>query len=293
MLIQTSWNQFSLALLLLGAVVTGPMAQAQSTGGTPGPIARTQGKRAAERFNILDWIAKNNRARSAQDSKYGRGSSGSNLHPDLTLMYRADKAKVSRDGSDLGHDTRYTAKLQFLLDDVFTQGNKGRSLNVDIGVEGFYSKTSAFAAEPRVIQESHSFSETGAGLLLRPFGRSSQDTGLMFKGGYMEVSQLGFWSNSTTTYKMPGTYLGAELKLYLLPFLGGMADYTTVLETKNDDLLGKWKMYRFLYGGFIEVYLLNLQFYFFNSEYIFTPDSGATPRKELSVGAGFGAALHF
>jgi hypothetical protein len=184
-------------------------------------------------------------------------------------------------------------RLQFLLDDLFTRGNRTKSMNIDLGVEGFYSQTTSFLVEAPLTQQSHAYAEMGGGLLIRPFGRSSQDTGLLVKGGYMSMNQTGLWSNSQTQVSHYATYLGAETKLYLLNFLGARAEYQTTLETDVTALRSSWKMQRFIYGGFLEIYMLNLGAYLMTTEMILTNKATGVAIKEVYSGVGFSGILHF
>jgi hypothetical protein len=129
---------------------------------------------------------------------------------------------------------------------------------------------------------------------VRPLGRSSQDTGLLLKGGYVSLDTQGLWYNSTTPNNIYASYLGAEAKVYLLLFLGLKADYENFLETNaGGSLSGKWKMQRFKYGAFVEVAFLNLAAYLQSVEIILTPTSTNTAIKETSTGYGLSASLHF
>ncbi len=278
-----------LFLLLFSCVA---FAQRQQAGNSY--IGQTQARRQTERFSVLDWIMKNKKTIGEQNSKYGVGKGvGSGPYPDMVIQYRTDRSRVSRDGTELGDDERGSGRLQFLLDDMFTTGNKNRLMNIDLGVEGFYSKSAKFKALDSVTQLAHSYTETGGGMVIRPYGRSSQDTGFMVKGGYMDVDYSGLWENANTLKKVWGFYVGAEAKMYLLPFLGVYGDYLTALERDIEGLNGKWSMYRFIYGAFIEVYVLNLQAYVIDTEYGFTPNSTGIKIKEVSKGVGFAANLHF
>ncbi len=266
-----------------------------TSGGKGGSsIGQTQSRRSSERFNILDFIRKQKEAISAQDAKYGRGSGGgSGPYTDYVLTYNQDSGPVTRGDVKIGSDTRATGRLQFLLDDLFTRGTRTRSLNIDIGVEGYFSQTNAFKADGVSSQHSHAYSEMGGALLIRPFGRSSQDTGLLLKGGYMSLNQTGLWTNIQTAYSHYGTYLGAEAKIYFLNFLGGRVEYQSVLETDITALQSRWKMQRLTYGGFIEIYLLNLGFYAVNTEMILTNKQTNIITKEIYTGVGFSGTLHF
>jgi hypothetical protein len=107
------------------------------------------------------------------------------------------------------------------------------------------------------------------------------------------VDYTGLWENSNVLKKVWGYYLGAEAKIYLLPVLGIYGDFMTTLEKDIEGLGGKWSMRRFHYGAYFEIYLLNLQAYLIDTEYDFTPSSGAAKIAETSKGVGFGATLHF
>ncbi len=257
-------------------------------------IGQTQSRRSQERFNILDFIRDQQKAVNSQNSKWGRGgSAGNGPFPDFNFSYFADSGDVTRDGSKIGKDTRSMGRVQFLLDSLFTAGNKTRLLNIDLGVEAFVGQTTKFEADPLPGQEKHAYTEMGGGILIRPIGRSSQDTGLILKGGYVNINETGLWSVSQGQVSIYGTYLGAEAKLYLLPFLGIRGEYMSVLETKSDVLQGKWKMQRFTYGGFLEVYLLNLGVHLISTEMVLTSESTGVAVEEVYSGVGFSGTLHF
>jgi hypothetical protein len=268
-------------------------AQKYKSSGQSGYIGQTQERRQTQRVSIYDWIMANKKAISDQNAKYGLGSKVlAGPYPDLVLQYRSDHTFVRRGSTNLGEDDRGTAKIQFLLDDLIMGGDKTRSYSIDLGIEGFYSKSGNFKAADGITQVSHTYTETGGGLLIRPFGRSSQDTGFLVKGGYIDVDYSGLWENSDTLKKVWGFYFGAEGKLYLLPFLGIYGDYMVTTVQNIEGLGGKWGMYRLMYGAFIEVFLLNIHAYIIDSEYDFTPENSAKI-KETFKGVGFGAILHF
>ncbi len=300
-------NEHLIRLLLLSMILTisigenswaaGKYGTYNGDGGGSGPassISETQARRSTERFNILDFIKNQQSAVNAQNSKYGRGGGGgSGPYLDLGLGYSQDTGPVTRDGITIGKDSRSTGRIQFFLDDLITRGNRTKLLNIDLGVEGFYSLTTGFTQDSAFTQTSHTYKETGGGLLIRPIGRSSQDTGLTVKGGYVSVDETGLWANNTLPTTLYAPYLGAETKLYLLNFLGIYGDYQNMLETSSTSLAGKWKMQRFKYGAFLEIYLLNLSAYLVSTEMNFTGNTSGVMVKELYSGAGFSATLYF
>jgi len=285
-------------LIMATLLILPSLAYTQGGGGASAgggsSVGQTQSRRSSERFNILDFIRKQKEATSAQDSKYGRGGgSSSGPYTDFVLTYSQDSGPVTRNGDKLGKDTRASGRLQFLLDDLFTKGNRTRSLNIDLGVEGFYSQTTSFLVEPPSTQNSHTYNEMGAALLIRPIGRSSQDTGLLVKAGYMSMNQTGLWSNTQNSYSHYATYLGAEAKLYLLNFLGGRVEYQTTLESDINALQSTWKMQRFTYGGFLEIYLLNIGASLVSTEMILANKNTGAITKELYSGVSFSSMFHF
>ncbi|MCC6276999.1 MAG: hypothetical protein IT289_03675 [Oligoflexia bacterium] len=280
------------ALILVFSSIT--YAQSRDLGGGGFNIGATQSRRSSERFNILDWIRSQQAAVRAQDAKYGRaGGGGPGPYPDLTLTYWQDQGDVTRQSTKLGKTVRNAGRVQFLLDDLFRQGNKTRTLNIDLGFEAFLSQTNQFTPEPSITQQTHKYSEMGGGVALRPIGRSSQDTGLLLKAGYVHLDQTGLWSNTQSPISMYATYVGAEAKLYLLPFLGGRAEYFSTLETEIGSLNSKWKMQKFTYGAFLEIFLINLEAHLFSHEFVLTEAATANSTKEIHTGIGFAGSLHF
>lgn len=258
------------------------------------PIGETQKRRSAERFSIIDWIREQNATRAAQDARYGRGggSSGRGPFPDFVLNYKTGPMAVRREGSKVGTVNVSSGRFQFLLDDLFSSGNRMRVINSDLGVEFYYAQAKDFQADAAFTQSKYEFRELSGALLIRPIGRSSQDSGLTIKLGYHNFDETGFWSDTTTPENLYGMYLGADAKLYLVPFLGLKGEYQHGLEGPAGSYIGKWKLSRFSYGAFLEIYLINLEAFMFSNELAFTPDAGS-PVKETQTGTGIGASLFF
>ncbi|MEQ1879098.1 MAG: hypothetical protein ABL958_20830, partial [Bdellovibrionia bacterium] len=264
-------------------------------GGAPSAITETQTRRSSERFNIIDWIRSNNAAKAAQDSKYGRGGGGSGGRgpfPDFVFQYRASPTTLNREGTKLGTYSETAGRFQFLLDDLFTQGDRFRTLNSDLGFEFSYAQAKEFQVDPAVTQAKYEYKEMAGALLIRPIGRSSQDTGLTIKVGYTNLEETGFFADTIVPVNLYGMFLGADVKMYLLPFLGLKAEYQYGLESAAGDLTGKWKASKFTYGAFLEIYLLSIEGYLFNKEVSLTPDTGSAI-KETATGTALGASLYF
>ena len=264
-----------------------------SAGGSGSAVGQTQERRSSERFNILDFIRSQQASVNAQNAKYGRGSGGHGPYPDLNLTYEQNSGPVTRDGAPVGKDFRAQGRIQFLFDDLMTKGDRKTLLNIDLGVEGFLAQTTSFQADATSTQVSHSYSETGGGLIIRPFGRSSQDTGLLVKGGYVGFSETGLWNNNQSQISLYAPYVGAEAKIYLLNFLGLRAEYQTAFETAASALQAKWKMQKFTYGAFLEISLVNIEAHLISSEFVLTPNSTSAPSKETYSGVGFSGSVFF
>ena len=282
-----------LSLLVIFSVNAWAQVGSKSGGGGGGGFTQTYTQRSAERFNILDWLTEQKRAKSAQDAKYGSIRKGMLVKPDLVLHFASGTSKLNRDGTDLGEVREVFGRAQLFFDDVFTSGNSTRLLNVDIGFEGFYGQTSEFKVDANSSQLKWERKCSGGGLLLRPLGRSSQDTGLTVKGGYIDIKQSGFWGNTTSEVGLFGPYLGAEAKIYLANFLGLRTEYTAALETTSDSLAGKWKMQRFTYGAFLELFMLELEAHAGQAEWTFTPTTTSVSVKDNEKLVGFSASLFF
>ena len=287
--------RFGLALAMTLFSSAAAAQRSGSGGGAPSAITETQTRRSTERFNIIDWIRKNNETRAAQDAKYGRGSGGSGGRgpfPDFVFQYRSSPTTLNREGTKFGTYGETAGRFQFLLDDLFTQGDRFRTINSDLGFEFYYAQGKDFTVDPAVTQAKYEYKEMSGALLIRPIGRSSQDTGLTIKVGYTNIDETGFFADTLTPVNLYGMYLGADVKLYLVPFLGLKAEYQYGLESAAGDLTGKWKASKFTYGGFLEIYLLSIEAYLFNKEISIMPDTGASV-KETATGTAIGASLYF
>lgn len=258
-------------------------------------IRETQSQRSAERFSILDWVWNQKRAVSAQNSRWGRGSGGgSGVVTDVTFNFSKDSLTIKRDSTTVGKTENSFGRAQVYLNNLVAVGNSKRSINLDIGAEGFYGSTTKFLPDETYNQTKSDFNQLGGGLIIRPFGRSSQDTSLVLKGGYINATETGYWTNSTLPQSLYGTYLGAEARLYLLPFLGGKAEYFSVLENEVKSLSGKWKMQKFSYGGFLEIGLIEIGVQIVSSEFIFTSDdTSVSIVKDLHTGIQFSTIMFF
>ncbi len=250
--------------------------------------------RKAERFDIISYLSNQKKIISAQNAKYGSGGQrGFHINPDLVLTYMYEASALSRDSGTIGKAETSLARLQFLANDFISEGGPRRLINIDLGVEAYYLQTQHFVVDSSSNQLDFKTAESGAALLLRPFGRSSQDTGLMFKVGYLNLNETGIWSApSLTSYSLSTFYYGAEAKLYLLPFLGASAEYDLTASQSDSGLAGRWSMTRARYGGFIEFHLLSVGAFMTTTGYKLSPNSGSE-LNDTDKGISFVASMFF
>ncbi len=289
-----NFQRVLVSAVVFSVLFTGSLSSAapDSGKGSDSGVAETQKKRSAERFDIISYLRNQEATIRGQNSKYGGSGSHSSFFADIVLKYEQDTSDNSRDSVKLGTGTMSGGRAQFLMDDLFVKGDKKRSMNVDIGFEGFYHKTRSFVPHELATQTNHNVTDLGGGLLIRPMGKSSQDSGLLVKVGYMDIVATGLFANTTTDINLYGTYLGTEATLYLAPFLGLKAEYLAVLENENKSLGGKWKYSNFTYGGFLEIYLIRLELDLFTREWALATDTG-TPVKDVITGTMLSAGMYF
>jgi hypothetical protein len=291
---RAAMSALSFALVILsgvGAAVAAPNRNSAPSGGVGGGGDSRYSARTAQRWDLISYLTEQKRVMAAQDAKYGRAKGQGLAFPDVVLMFRQNNQALARNGSELGSETAPYARAQALIDDLITSGNKYHLFNFDVGLEGFYGAGNGFAAAPGATQASWSASESGGGLLLRPIGRSSQDSGLIVKGGYLSLQETGLWSASQASLALSAPYAGAEAKLYLLPFLGLRADYQRTIDSSAGSLQGTWRLERFQYGAFIELYCLAVEAYGIWANYTLDQPSGETV--DRAAGTGLSASLFF
>ncbi len=262
--------------------------------GIGGGIGEKYQKRKAERFDLFSYLLNQKRVLAAQDAQYGRGGGikGIPLFTDIALTYSKQESDIRRQDSLLGTAGGFLARGQFLVNGAISQGGQTKLINIDLGIEGFYSATDKFVATSGVTQNPWTNKEYGGALLIRPFGRSSQDTGLLLKGGYLRLQETSHWTSGVQTEMLSSAYAGAEAKLYLLGFLGAHAEYQTTFSTHSETLGGGWNYTRVKYGAFLEILLLSVEAYVQTTTYQLKTDTNLS-YKDQSQDVGFSATLFF
>ncbi len=274
--------------------VHGSTNEVSSNSSGSGSFNQKYSDRKAERFDLISYLTNQKKIISAQNAKYGNTtSSGFQIHPDLVLTYMSESASLNRDdGSNLGKAQTSLARVQFLANDFVSQGGPRRSINIDVGLELYSLQTQQFTVDASSTQSQFKLAETGAALIFRPFGRSSQDTGLLLKAGYMSLNETGLWATANNNAVSLGSlYYGAEFKLYLLSFLGSQVEFTTTPSQDSSAIGGSWQSSRWRYGGFVEFHLLALGALITESSYKLTQASAQVT--DTDKGISFFASMFF
>ncbi|MBF0442547.1 MAG: hypothetical protein HQK54_11630 [Oligoflexales bacterium] len=174
--------------------------------------------------------------------------------PELLLSYggingtwteRTETAeKIAEDEGEYGSG-------QFWFTNLVSSTTKVRTLNVDLGVEGYIRNAKAKGvksdAAPSKLQQLGYTS-----LNFRIFGRNIQDSSLILKGGKYESEFHGSYGK-----EISGVMAGAALTIYLFNWLGGDCNYQRFGDYQKLYSQSQQGEY-YDYSLFIEVSLLRL-----------------------------------
>ncbi len=286
--------KFKLFALCLIILFQNFAVQADEVLGSSGSFNQKYQARKTERFDIISYLSNQKKTISAQNARYGSGGGkGFHINPDLALTYMYEPSGLTRSSSTLGKAETSLVRGQFLMNDFISEGGTRRLINIDLGLEAYYLQTQHFIVDKASTQMDFKTGESGAAILIRPFGRSSQDTGLILKAGYLTLSETGLWTTANSTLRsLSNFYYGAEAKLYLLPFLGAIGEYDLSGSQNDSSIGGTWSMTRSRLGGFVEFHLLALGALVTTTNYKLAPTSG-TEINDLDQGISFFASLFF
>ncbi len=248
-------------------------------------------RRQSQRFDLIGYLSDQKRIRAEQDAKWGYVKKRWPFEPDLALSYFKLGGDVER-GSKLGDFSSQGGRIQFFMNGLLSDNDRRRAINIDLGFEG-YHLSGAFLSSPGSPQTRWASTESGGGLLLRPFGRSSQDTGLLFKAGYAKHDTVGFWGASAPSRSFASAYYGGEAKLYLLPFLGARAEYAATAAREEPGVGGKVSRSRLTYGAFLEIFAIAVEAQIFESTYQLKPTGGGTSVTDSYKGMGLVGTVYF
>lgn len=249
-------KNWKLALILSALVLVQPAAFAQ-TKRIVTYIEDVQEERKSTRWTLTEWLRIKERMKMMDVWLAMFSKPQEKFAPEISFGYvkgvgeaefSPSQTALTPDSHDLRTMKTEEARLQFWFTNLVSGTTGLRTLNIDIGLEG--------KVRNRFLENKASLSPSGAeewkpstqklsqaGVNLRLFGASSQDSGLVVKGGKFE-RESGF----TSIEKSSGTYFGGELSLYFLSFLGAEGTYYQYRDANKNDSTSIEGM------GFLEIY---------------------------------------
>lgn len=190
----------------------------------------TEWLRIKERMKLMDvWLAMFSKPQEKFSPEISIGYAKAVGESEFKLgSLTADDAMQTR-----GTNAAEEARLQFWFTNLISGTTGLRTLDVDLGLEGkfrnrFMEGTDIIASPVGAAWNPKTEKLQQAGINLRVFGVSSQDSSLVLKGGKFD-KDLGF----TETENISGSYWGGEMSLYLLSFLGAEGQYYQYLDGKK------------------------------------------------------------
>ena len=302
------WTQFFLAAGILAPSV----ALAGETQVTT-YVIKTQEERETTRWTLTEWLKIKERMRM-MDLWLAMFSDPKKDHfqPELMLSYGKTQGQYNYTAgngqSEDGGLTGATGKGQLWLTNLISSTVGIRTLNVDLGVEGYkrtsgsFSQKQTTAATAAATDGSTTATAEPANLdplaergleneyytgNLRVFGRNIQDSSLVLKYGRYSTKNTILDSvaeSETTTQK--GIVAGAELQLYVLRWLGAEGNvlkYGDSAGAKGTDTLsGAY----YDYMGFVEISLIRLMGGVYQEEWTLARDVENVKTSERGTFAG-------
>jgi hypothetical protein len=227
-------------------------------------IEDVQEERRSTRWTLTEWLRIKERMKLMDVWLAMFSKPEKRFAPELSLGYarsvgESEYRLISLDGPQTkAQEQRRTGeemRAQFWFTNLISGTTGLRTLNVDLGIEGIiknrFSKEIDGIIDPTgALWHADTERLQTAGVNLRLFGTSSQDSSLVIKGGKFEKSS-GFKAFDKTS----GSYFGAEMSLYLMSFLGVEGQYYQFLDSSKDQV-GE----RFQVMAFLELYSLRVSY---------------------------------
>lgn len=276
-------------------------------------VIKTQEERETTRWTLTEWLKIKERMRMMDvwlamfsDPKKDR------FQPELMLSYGMTQGNYNYKAGDgqtvEGGLNGAAGKGQLWLTNLISGTVGIRTLNVDLGVEGYKRTSGGFTAKQAVVEETAGVAvvntanaEPAADELLgdrgleneyytgnlRIFGRSIQDSSLVLKYGryttkntILDDVEIG----ETTVQK--GIAAGAELQVYVFRWLGAEGNVMKYGDSSGakgtESLSGTYVDYM----GFIEISLLRLMGGVYQEEWTMTRDVEHVKTSEKGTFAG-------
>ena len=210
----------------------------------------TEWLRIKERMKLMDvWLAMFSKPQEKFSPEISIGYAKAVGETEFSLGTLAGNDALQT----LGTNTAEEVRLQFWFTNLISGTTGLRTLDVDLGLEGkfrnrFMEGTDVVSSPVGEAWNPKTEKLQQAGINLRVFGVSSQDSSLVLKGGKFD-KELGFM----VAENISGSYWGAEMSLYLLSFLGAEGQYYQYLDGKDKlgstvDVMGFLELYNVRIG---------------------------------------------
>lgn len=224
----------------------------------------TEWLRIKERMKLMDvWLAmfsdpKKDRFSPELGLSYGRSGGVSNFRLGSSTNFNNDLRVTERDHH--GEE----ARVQFWFTNLISGTTGLKTLAIDLGIEGrvvnrFMDSNTNLDGGDGFLTDTDKLQQ--AGVNLRIFGANEQDSGLVAKFGQFQ-KMSGFEEDAFKDIN--GTYLGGELQLYFLSWLGAEGNYYGYTSRSGG---AKSKGTSLDYFGFLEFYNVRLGYGLYEHEW--------------------------
>jgi hypothetical protein len=299
------------ACFLVAGVICPSLAIAGETHVTT-YVIKTQEERENTRWTLTEWLKIKERMRMMDvwlamfsDPKKDK------FQPELMLSYGMTQGRytyTAGNGQSESGDLNGTAgRAQIWLTNLISGTVGIRTLNVDLGVEGYKRASGSFSASESTAATAGA---TEGGLSanavpaqeltstrsleheyytgnLRIFGRNIQDSSLVLKyGRYASKNTILDGVAASETISQKGVVAGAELQLYVFRWLGAEGNYLKYGDAEgvqgSDALSGTY----YDYMGFVEISLLRLMGGVYQEDWKLVRDGETMKTSERGTFAG-------
>lgn len=308
--------RISLATTLL---LSSPLAQGETVVTTY--VTKVQEERESTRWTLTEWLRIKERMR-LMDVWLAIFSSPEKdkFRPELNISYGLTKGQSTltnpEGGSEQASVNGRTVRAQLWLTNILSSSAGIRTLNVDLGFEGFArdsgpfapaakaasigadsssnatNATAASSSSDRSLSTQRAIATTYYAADLRVFGKNIQDSSLVLKyGQYQSKNSVPYDVSGEASFK--GIVAGAELQLYLLKALGIEGNYLNYGGSQRLADESERKGHYHDYTAFVEVSLLRLMIGRYEETWNMTESESGSSNKIREQGLLAGMKLQF
>lgn len=227
-------------------------------------IAKRQEERESTRFTLTEWLRIKERMKMMDVWLAMFTDPKKDLFtPELSGSYQGEQGAVRVTRAGMSEESivqSHKVGGQIYLTNLLTWTTKMRTLNIDVGGEGFIRETGELtSATTTPIAPGRKESLKYFMGNLRVFGKNVQDSSIVFKyGSYSLASRFSNLMITDSDTSETGQTGGAELQLYMFKWLGLEGNAMTFGDGKSAFSKDAVTGFRYEMGPYIEVSLLRL-----------------------------------